>query len=250
MKTTKNVGLIGYGHLGKALTEHIQTKTGTQVHVSEGRGHNTKIAENADILILTVKPEQIAEVIEEIREALKEETVIVSFASSASKVHIRQGISNDVVRAMTDIEFKQIIAEQHTGVRALLDALSENELMETDEEEQIDIFTVLVGCLPGVAAWQFLHNEDAGEWLEKYITFIERTIGVPHTAARQICEKVWRDHESGKVSLETKVFKVSTKGGITEALISALETKNDVSFTELLSKGMDRISTIQRGLIK
>lgn len=250
MENTQNIGLIGRGHLGKELITRIKDKTGYDVHVSEGRGKNSEVAQNADILILAVKPGQIAEVMFEIREALKAETVIISFASSASKSHIKDDVSNTVVRAMTDIGFEQIIAEKNAATDSFLQALSENEVINAEDEEEIDAFTSLIGCLPGVAAWQFEYNENAGEWLEKYIEFIKEVSGVPQVVSRNICSKVWKDDEEGKIKFEAKVQSVATKGGVTEAMIEALEGNFTISFEELLQAGMCRISNIKRDLLK
>ena len=246
MKTTKNVGLIGYGHLGKALTKQIKDKTNIDVNVSEGKECNYETASNADVLILTVRPHQVAEVMREIRGALKENAIIISFAAAVPKAHIRQEVSSIVIRAMTDIEFEQIIAESHKDTDSILDAISANRLIQTTEEEKIDAFTVLIGCLPGVAAWQFANNtNDEWNWLAKYIQFIENEIGVSKSVSKEICIDVWKNG-----SFTKKVKSVATKDGVTEALIEALEENSEISFAELLTKGMNRIDKIQRGLLK
>lgn len=250
MKNTQNIGLIGNGHLGKELTNRIRENTGRSVNVSQGRGGNSEIAQNADILILAVKPGQIAEVMLEIREALKAETVIISFASSASKSHIRSDLPNTVVRAMTDIGFEQIIAEKNTATDEFLKALSTNEVIDAKDEEEINTFTALIGCLPGVAAWQFENNENAGEWLEKYIEYIKEVSGVPQVVSRKICIKVWEDNDKKEhqITFADKIKAVATKGGVTEAMLEALEANSNISFEELLRSGMERISKIKSNL--
>lgn len=66
---------------------------------------------------------------------------------------------------MTDIQFEQILAE--TGGRHFLSSLSENPLIEVQDEEPVDAHTILVGCLPGVIAWQLLHNQTGAPALTK-----------------------------------------------------------------------------------
>lgn len=241
MNHTQTIGLIGSGHLGKALSERIRETSDSQLLVSTDRHHNVEIAQNSDLLILTVRPSQVSQVMTEVREKMKQRAVVLSFAAATPVRCIGDGFQNTVVRAMTDIQFRQITAQSHSVTDHLLSRVSKNSLLSAKNEDEIDAFTVLVGCFPGVCAWQFVHNPHAEEWLKNYALFIQNILGVPLQVSLEILDDI-----RVKGNFESTLASVATQGGVTESLVNHLATDRDATFSELFTVGMRRITDIAR----
>lgn len=246
----KTIGLIGYGHLGHAIHERAE-EVGIDLQVTEGKGHNAELASASDIVILTVKPDQIAEVLDEIKGAISDRTSILSFAAAGSIDKMRKQLgrtkrSQDhrITRAMTDINLRQVLATWGMDTVDLCQSLSRNDLVSAYNEADIARFTVYVGCLPGVAAWQFANNQNADAWLRGYLEHIEYSIGVPVGVTSEIVREI-----QAKGDYEKTVQQVATKGGVTESLIQALEAGHS-GYTYLHDVGYERIEEIESRLKK
>lgn len=225
-----NIGLIGHGHLGKAVTNTVYG-----MDVSKGRGKNSELAEESDLLFLTVRPNQVAAVLKEIRGKVKSSATIMSLVGAVPKEWIEKGTGVKVVRGMTDISFQEILSTEDLGV---LHELSNN-VRTTADERDIDRHTCLVGCLPGVAAWQLQNNADAETWLSEYIGFVEGRVGTSRKISRAVIDRV---RAAG--DFENTIQKVATKGGFTEAMLQALARDREISFENLLASGMTRADQI------
>lgn len=251
MKSTKNaqtVGLIGYGHLGHAVAEQIAKRSEVRLMIADDRSKNGEIASASDVLILTVRPTQIEGVMDEIRQQLKANVVVLSFAAAVPNNFIASGrVSGSeiqVVRAMTDIGLGQIIAQDNFATNGLLEKISAHPLLKAETEKDIDAFSVFVGCLPGVCAWQFAHNPQAEKWLNSYAEFIHTELGVAVEVSKKIIEDVRL-----KGNFEQTINTVATKGGITESLIQELQKRPGISYQELFVTGMDRIDAVRNRVI-
>lgn len=231
-----NIGLIGHGHLGKAITNTIYG-----MDVSEGRGKNAELVEESDIIFLTVRPGQVAAVLKEIHGKIKDTATIMSLVGAVPKEWIERGTGAKVIRGMTDISFQEVLATKDLGV---LHELSDN-VRTTEDERDVDRHTCLVGCLPGIAAWQFQNNRDAETWLSEYLGFVEGKIGTSRKIGRGIIDRVRANGDFAGT-----IQKVATKGGFTEAMLQALDRHAEISFEELLSSGMTRADEIIAALSK
>jgi pyrroline-5-carboxylate reductase len=243
----KTIGLIGYGHLGHAIHERAG-ELNIDLQISEGKGQNAELAAESDTLILTVQPGKIAEVLDEVRAALKDTTSIVSFAAAGSIDKMVKSLGREkmkdhrITRAMTDINLRQVLATYRMDTVDLCQSLSRNDLVSADNENDITRFTVYVGCLPGVAAWQFANNQNADAWLRGYLEHIEYSIGVPVGVTWEIVREI-----QAQGNFEQTVQKVATKGGVTEALIQALEQGHS-DYTYLHDVGFEKIEMIEHRL--
>jgi pyrroline-5-carboxylate reductase len=248
MENLQTVGLIGYGHLGHAVAEQIVKRAEVRLVIADDRSKNIEVATQSDVLILTVRPTQIFEVMNEVRRLLKANVVVLSFAAAVPNNFIANGrVSGSeiqVVRAMTDIGLGQIIAQDNFATNGLLEKISAHPLLKAETEKDIDAFSVLAGCLPGVSAWQFAHNPKAAEWLHDYVEFIHAKLGV----AIEVCKIITEDVRL-KGNFEQTINTVATKGGITESLIQELQKRPGISFQELFDTGMDRIDAVKNQVI-
>jgi len=244
MKTTLTIGLIGYGHFGKALAQKIEQTSTNQLIISTDKTQNIQIAKTADILIITVRPTQLPAVLNEIKPHLNPEAIILSFIGSIPATQIAQGIPNKVIRAMADIHFRQIIAQPNEITDELLKPISQNPLIAAKSEDDIDTFAVLIGCLPGVSAWHFAHNQNAQEWLNGYAQFIEQKLNISKTITWEITEEI-----RAKGNFQDMMISVATPGGITESLLLQLSKNPSTTFEELFQTGMKKIEEIKSGCI-
>ena len=115
------VGFIGNGNMGSAMIHGIMKAkllNAEQLYVSavheeslqevkqmygvHAACDNVEVAKASDILVLAVKPYQYETVIEEIKDAVKKEVIIVNIAAGKSIEHINQmfGREMKVVKAM------------------------------------------------------------------------------------------------------------------------------------------------------
>jgi len=117
----KELGFIGCGHMGEAMVSGVLKSgylTGSDILVHTGRPEslealhqkygiqtaqtNRDVARQANLLLLAVKPNMYAAVINEIRESIQEDSIIITIAPSYSIAAIRAAFGKPlkVVRAM------------------------------------------------------------------------------------------------------------------------------------------------------
>lgn len=154
----KTIGFIGCGNMGKAMVEGIMKAKlvkGEQMIVSNAHpeklqdlsnlydfyiSDNESVACNADILFLAVKPYMYKEVIDEIRDVVKEDVIIVDIAA---------GIELKDIYEMFNKPLKAVKAMPNTPalVSEAMSALAFGDLMEeSDREEITEIFESFGKC--------------------------------------------------------------------------------------------------------
>ncbi len=151
MQTGKKIGLIGLGNMASAMIGGMLQKgaarpediigsartAATCRRVAEQYGittysSNAEVAEQADILFLAVKPQFFPEVIGEIREHVRSQTLIVSIAAGKTLKEITGlfGGARKILRCMPNTP--ALVLEGCTGVCAG-DLVDEEELEEVLE---------------------------------------------------------------------------------------------------------------------
>lgn len=239
-----NIGLIGYGHMGKAFERRFKEVQGRgalkdwQLQISTSHD-NTKLARVSDIVVVTVKPGQVEEALAQIRGNVKKGAGLLSLAGVVPVRFLQQRFDGVVGRGMADLGFEQAI--QHGGderIKFLMDHLSEDECLETNDEADVDRHTTLVACNPGISAWQFLHNtEGAQEWLAEHNALTQKTLGVYLESMQRLQGKVLSEE-----NFDAKIGEVATKGGVTESMVLALEAaRGDIGCEALYQVGMTKI---------
>jgi len=240
------LGRIGHGHFGTALEKHMHGITSHQLDIAHSREESPIIASNNSDLVMMVKPDHVGAALRQIRDSL-EDSLIISF-SAAVPTDWMQSIVGDkaqVVRAMADIDFKQIMCQDDNRSAKILSGLSEYPLIQSSNERDLDAMTALIGCLPGIAAWIFKnHATDADRWLEIWTAMTNETLGIPHEVTRSIISKAMKDGNFDK-----KIAAVATPGGITAAIVEGLN-QGERSHQILYQRGMDRIDAIARSAMK
>ena len=155
----KTIGFIGCGNMGKAMVEGImkaQYVDGEHMIVSNLHpeklqklserydfyiSDNESVARNSDILFLAVKPYMFQKVIDEIKDFIKEDVIIISIAA---------GITMDELESMFESPCKIVRAMPNTPamVQEAMSAVVFNHLLSNQEKEEITaIFECFGECL-------------------------------------------------------------------------------------------------------
>lgn len=242
----KKIGFIGCGNMGKAMLgsivksdniilENIMVSTKSKTSAQsislefgvKASTNNIEVAKNSDIIFLAVKPYFFKEVIEEVKESIKEDTIIISIAAGITIDQIEQWFNKrvKVVRTMPNTPAlvgegmsaicpnKNITEEELNYVGELYNLFGKYELLE---EKDFHAFIALCGSSP---AYVFMFIEamaDAGVKL-----------GIPRAKAYKLAEQSILG--SAKLALETGkhpgVLKdeVCSPGGTTIEAVNDLE---------------------------
>lgn len=165
-----NICIIGAGIIGGAISEILSpfcSVTATRRNLQRLNGlsekgirvttNNLKAAEEADLVILSVKPVQVVPVIREISEAVKDK-VVISFAAAISLDILRQAAPEcRFIRAMTNIAVsvrkgytlfspeREISEGEMRIIREIFQKLGE---MQQVDEQHLDVLTAMSGSGP------------------------------------------------------------------------------------------------------
>lgn len=252
------IGIIGAGNLGKALICRIQ-KTGISVIASSRTPSvysdieiildNKKIAQDADIIILTVKPSIIGHVLEDIKDKTKGK-LIISFAAGLkiSSYESILGSSAKIVRSMTNLAVTTgngltaytfssgcTDVDKHAA-KNVLQSLGAS--FEVRSEDHLDVITGVSGS--GIAYMIRIMDifENAA---------IER--GLSESDAKTIVRETLNGALSltGEKGAKNKdiIAKIASKGGTTEQGLNCLEQgRLEEILTSAIEKTIDKCKTI------
>jgi pyrroline-5-carboxylate reductase len=233
------IAFIGGGNMGEAILAAVLEKGLASHHdicVSDisrerrdylERKHGVAVADNneeavkdKDIVILAVKPQNIAEIPETIKGSLQPEQLVLSIIAGVRMATIGKLLNHErIVRVMPNTPVQigvgmsgwtaasQVTAGQRERARSILSAMGKE--IYFDDEEYLDKITAISGSGP---AYVFFFAEcladaavDIGLSREEAITLVSQTV---LGAARLISE-------SGETPAGLR-RKVSSKGGTTE----------------------------------
>lgn len=247
LENTK-IGFIGYGNMAQAMAAGW-VKTGelnpNHIYASARNFEKLKnnceqlsihpcenveaLIEQVDIIILAVKPHQIAAVVEPIKEKLKNKIVVsvaVNYTFAMFEEILLEGTAHLSILPNTPVSIGEgiIIMEdkhslstkQFTLVTTLFEKLG---LVQTVATEQLGVAGAIAGCGPAFAS---IFIEALADGAVKY--------GLTREEAYQFASQVLVG--TGKLQLETKEHpgvmkdKVTSPGGTTIKGVTALEKNN------------------------
>jgi len=253
------VGIIGYGSMGKMLLwkfserrsmgkDELFAANRTKEKLSEARDiaticSNTESAANADILFVCVRPMDLKPVIEEIRDALRPDTLLVSLNGSVGfdmleKITNRKmakvipSVTAEIDRSQTLVCFNSLA--DVSDKKALKDLLScIGNVIELPENE-MGMGSELVSCMPGFIASIFdvLCREAQKHTSipqDQVVSMVLRTMSATSELMLQ-----------NRMTFEDVVTRVATPGGITEegtkAVYEGFPATAATLFTNTLAK--------------
>lgn len=256
----KKVGFIGCGNMGKAMLSGIidskkiniedilvSTKSNTSKENIENEFkinvtlNNEEVVRFSDILILAIKPNMFEEVIKDIKDKIKKETIIVSIAA---------GISIDNLENLIGEDYKIVRTMPNTPalVREAISAICyNNNIKDEDLDEVIKIFNMFGKC--EVLEEKYFHGFIAlcGSSPAYVFMFIEAMadaavkLGIPRNKAYKMAEQAILG--SAKLALETGKHPgelkdmVCSPGGTTIEAVAELENGN---FRSTIIKALEK----------
>lgn len=231
-----NVGIIGYGSMGKMLTAKFIASgkpEGGTVFVSNRTReklktlpagavaceNNGELAANAEIIFLCLKPEDLKGTLEEIKPVMKQESLLVSLNGSVSFALLERifdgktakvipSVTAEVNRSQTLVCFnRQVNEDDRQHMKGLLECFGE--MIELPENE-IAMGSELVSCMPGFIASVFdVICRSAKKHTEIPYDRVVQMVLNTMTATGELMLK-------NDLSFSDVVTRVATKGGITE----------------------------------
>jgi pyrroline-5-carboxylate reductase len=250
--TQKKVGIIGFGHLGSALSDGL-SRAGYEVWINNGTKRRTlqklrsakkeyckvssleEIGTHCPILVLCIKHDQLPIVGPELNSFLNKDSVVISCLAQATQEEVQPFFSSancSVVKVMTTLAIRtnqgvsayQLITshdrEREALVREFLEDISaQNCIFKLSTEKEIQLFTTLVGCFPGFISHLLSQLESSAYKYggQKFKNYGQTLSTLLRTSADLL------DDAGSTRKLEKKV---KTAGGVTEAMIHSLSTSN------------------------
>lgn len=242
---TAKIGFIGFGNMGQAMAQGWINEGDLEPSRFSASARNfeklkencsqlgvqpfetsAEVVEHSDILVLAVKPYQIKDLVEPLKEALHDKIIIsvaAGYAYKMLKELFLEGTSLISTIPNTPVSIGEgiVVAEQNHSlsleeekiVTALLEKLGVVEFIETD---QLSIAGTLAGCGPAFAS---MFIEALADGAVKY--------GLPRKEAYRLASQMLAG--TGKLQLETDQHPgamkdaVTSPGGTTIKGVAALE---------------------------
>ena len=218
------IGVVGLGNIGKSLSSLI-TRNGYSETLRLGdKRRNIETISNSDILFLTVRSNDLPDILKQIEVVGSNDKLIVSFVTGISLDHLEETLDDyAVVRGSINIPVSigkgtiTYIPNENVNSQQLAhlqEILKGPELLQVRNEKLIDISTVLIGCMPAFTSFI----------AEEYIHF-----GIKYGFTAEEAKKLYLSTLEGTACLlkekcpEEVISLVTTKGGITYQGLSYLE---------------------------
>ena len=264
MKTIneKKIGMVGCGHLGSSIAEALIKGGLDKSDLSVSYGGNKKtgrkisamglkscitdtesLMKNSDIIILAARPQNIEEFAQN---HVKKDALIISFMAALPLSILSSYFDCSVSRAMcsgpeTISGGRGVctLLPADSDARGLLKLCSIRELFVKSEEE-IDAFTAGI-CIPPILMNIEIDKRERIKALND--------IALQYPIYRELTG--WIDDEIAHTSSlcrKSSLENVSTKGGISEAMVSSLI--NGSSFLSAVERGLERCAEIRSDICK
>ncbi|MFZ4076710.1 MAG: pyrroline-5-carboxylate reductase [Legionellaceae bacterium] len=248
-----NISFIGYGHIAQAMTRSLARDSNYKlyaaapslqigVHADHVHTHhdNLAILKGADVIILAVKPLQVAEVLAQIKQAIPPHALLISLAAGLSLSWLEKHSVEQqaIVRAMpntpiavnkgaTALMANAYVSEEQKAVSTQLFQSMGISTWVTDEDN-MDTFTALSGSGP---AYVFL-------FLEAMIHTAE-ALGLDKALARTFALQTVRGAvelaQASELSVTELREHVTSSKGTTAAAIQVLKEEQ---FEKIVFKAM------------
>lgn len=245
-KINKKLGFIGCGNMASAIIKGLIAAgsiSSKNIFISDKNKNllikksrlfkvkkssdNRLLAEEADIIILAVKPQDAAAVLNEIKGGLTKKKALISIAAGISISYLRSRLGNDVqlVRVMPNIG-----ALAQSSVTALSFSINCTQttkrlgreifrsvgLVREVKEDKLDVITALSGSGPAYYAYfaQSLAEAAATLGLSKKLSE-EFSIATAKAAVKLL--------QDTSMSTAELIKKVTSRGGTTEAALGVMK---------------------------
>lgn len=253
----KKIGIIGFGHMGKSLMKGLLNSglKRENISISSKLENNKETAHQSELIFIAVKPFNVQTVLNEIKEIVQNK-IIISIAAGVNIYLIENYLGNSsqkIMRIMPNILIsenvgcigfysnKYVKTYEKIEIIKLLSHIGT--VIKVKKESDLDRLTLLIGCAPAIVSYfiellthyaklKGLNDNSLDIVLNSFsgvITYLKRKEIVPGLLIKS----------------------VSTKGGITEAIINNMEKKNiKKKFIDSMTVGYKKINEIESKLAK
>lgn len=261
-----NVGIIGYGSMGKMLTEKFsasgkpedgtlfvsgRTKDSLK-NLPEGVaacGSNGELAACSDVVFLCVRPPDMGGILEEIRPERKQGSLLVSLNGSVSFALLEKAADGRIAKVIPSVTAEvnrsqtllccngSVTEDDRKRLKELLGCIGD--VIELPEEE-LGMGSELVSCMPGFIASIF----DVLCRSAKKHTGIpyDRVVGMVLNTLAATGELMLKKG----MSFDDVVSRVATKGGITGEGTGVIYDRFPAAADELFEKTLEKRSRTAR----
>lgn len=264
----KNIGFIGCGKMASAIISGILASkvsenysiTGSEINEEFAKSaserlnievltNNKNLVSKSDIVFIATKPNNVVDVITEIKDVINSNTLVVSIAAGVCTEKIENILtSNRVIRIMPNTP--ALVKLGMFGVCKGSKATDEDlELIEnllsvigkciTVEESQMDIVTAISGSGP---AFFYQVIEDMAKAGEKLGLDYEKSLTLATQTALGSAQMIFN---RGEVPVQTLINNVATKGGCTYVGICEMKNQNSEKlFYDVIDKTTQKANAL------
>lgn len=250
----KKVAIIGMGHMGNALQQGLLSNgfRKENLFLSNRSEDNRTVAEQADWVILTVKPSAVRAVVQDIGDLIIGK-ILISAAAGVSIAHIKTYTKNrklKVIRIMPNIPiaykqgviglYSKSVMKEKKEIRECFSVLGE--VLEVTKEVDLESLTLIAGCGPAIVSY--------------FISIMIKegvAMGLSHKDAARAAMQTYRGtltylNQKG-FTPEQLQKSVATKGGVTKEILQFLQYSGvQFLFAESLKKGKAKIDALKASL--
>lgn len=249
----KNIGIIGYGNMGRAIAERIKDKYAVCVFDKDINkvtglknisvaGDPVKLVQQSEVIILAVKPQDFDALLNEIRDSVQYK-LIVSIAAGITTGYVRSQLGEEVrlIRVMPNLP-----AQIGQGVSALFkDKFATDQDLDlvwqllsyiglalpVDDELMINAVTAVSGSSPAFFCHYIKDKINADKKRDEFIEMLTAaaiSVNFDGQFARTISEATVNGTiavlKEKNLSCEELVKMVASKGGTTQAGLDVLQS--------------------------
>ena len=251
-----NVGIIGYGSMGKMLADkfalkgecvYVSTRSEEKLKTAPDALHicesNRDVAAASDIAFVCVRPVDIGDVVSEIDSVMKEDSLLVSLNGSISFERIGEwtlrkaakvipSVTAEIDRSQTLVTYNEsVTTEDKESLKKLLAHIGN--VIELPENE-MGMGSELVSCMPGFIASIF---DVICESAKKHTSIPDdQIVDMVLNTMSATGDLMIRNH----LSFEDVVTRVATKGGITEEGTKVIYEHFPSTADELFEKTLEK----------
>jgi len=195
-----------------------------------------------------VPPENVGEVLLEIKDDIKEDVEIVSFAAAVPMDYMSAIVGKPVARVMMDPRALVGMFVPSTTktmfFEKVVESILQYPLQYASSDHEIDEFTVASSYFFTAVTWAFVYQKYNWEkWLESHLELDGPKFKFTREVMDEIVEAV-RSKGDFKNNLKT----MATNGGVTEVLIETLTFDPNISAVEIWNTGLERIAEMREAV--
>jgi pyrroline-5-carboxylate reductase len=263
----KNIGFIGCGKMASAIISGIKSLNNSEYSIKGSEAtvefakaaskrlnievltDNKELVKSSDLVFIATKPNSVSEVLEEIKEVLTPEKLVVSIAAGVSTEKISNVLGQiRIIRIMPNtpalvglgmfgITKGKFASEKDLkDVQSLLSSLGK--CIEV-KENQMDIVTAISGSGP---AFFYQVIEDMARAGEKLGLDYEKSLILATQTALGSAQMIFN---RGETTVQTLINNVATKGGCTFVGISEMkEQSSDKLFYDVIEKTAQKANAL------